>query len=251
MKDRAKEKRLNRYLENKMEEEEKHLLEADLAADVSLAKDLEESRVAHQVVRAAGRNEMFGKLDAFETEWQASNKQATRQKKPVHLVRWLTAAAAVAILVIGVWWTLHPGNQSPDDLFAENFSTFRTPPILRGENDQITFSTAIEAYTQGKFAQSAQLFAKLKADPIVGKVAGFYQGISLLAMDPPDPAAALITFEAALEADTDFTEAAAWYKALSLLKLNRVVEAREELEKIAREKTYQREAAVELLLRLK
>ncbi|MFZ0428132.1 MAG: hypothetical protein WAO20_08435 [Acidobacteriota bacterium] len=165
---------------------------------------------------------------------------------------WMRVAAVAALLLLALSLAalLRSGSTIPSASGrAAGWATGRAYPFIglsvRGalrtsDHDRME---AFAAYRRGDYRAAARWFARSEGD---GE-SDFYLGVSLYLLDEPE--AALTPLIEAAETQK-WREAALWYRANALLKLDRLPEARRQLETVAQEGGEFAEEAEDLLRRL-
>lgn len=161
---------------------------------------------------------------------------------------WLSAA--VVILFFGglTWFQLKPF--SPEELYQEYYQSYPNvvAPTVRGDNEGNIKSDAFYEYDSGNYEKSLTLFSKIYADEGVD-YALFYKAMSLLELNRYKEAIA--SFDLIETTDNNaFTPFVKWYKALSYLKLNEKGKAIELLRELAEKENPQQQMARKLLTEL-
>lgn len=159
-------------------------------------------------------------------------------------------SAAVVILFLGglTWFQLQPS--SPEKLYQEYYHSYPNvvAPTVRGDNERNLKSDAFYEYDSGNYEKSLALFSKIYADEGVD-YALFYKAMSLLELNRFEEA--ITSFEQFNTADNNaFSPFVKWYKALSYLKINEKEKAIELLNELAGKENPQQQTAKKLLTEL-
>jgi hypothetical protein len=241
--------RIEKYLKQQMDANERQTFEQEMASDVSLAEEVASFQDVQQIVEVAGDAAFFNKLQSIEDEL-TGNKSTTTIRPFWQRPMMLGIAAAVIIILAGIW-IFQPAADAPADLFAENFQAYPPPARLRGatSQDQI-WSNARDAYVQADYAQAAQQFEFLLAQDSTAQPAyllHFYAGISQLAQPSLEAEKAISHLEIVARTDSDYVQPAQWYLALAYLQNKELQKAKALLEELA--KGNYRKEAVDLLIK--
>ncbi|HFA48853.1 MAG TPA: hypothetical protein ENJ95_07540 [Bacteroidetes bacterium] len=236
--------KIEKYIDGKMTAAERTAFKQALSADPELQHELTLERSAREVVKVAGRTALKKKLEQFESEIETP----VRRIRPFRY--WAVAATVLALFTAGFWFFQNNKTPVPADIFADHFEKYRNPILVRsGEN--ITgnnWEAAIEKYAAGEYAAAAILFQKsLNEKNTIKYLAHFYTGASLLAKPDADVEGAISAFDEVLKSDNDYRQQAMWYKALALLKLDRVGEAKIVLQELEKINDYKKEEVREIL----
>ena len=242
--------RIDRYLNGAMNAAEQAAFEAEVEADPSLATDLalqrDMSLFLQRKDRRAALQQELGNLgkDYFQTTATTATEPPTAKIVPIGRarLRWLTVAAAAAVLLILVWpWLTSP---SLYEQYAQH------PPLAlieKSADAPVDWSQTETAFNTGDCkTASAQLEEYLAQYP-EDQLARLYLGICRIELDEGEAAREL--FSSLLTADVSIRDYAEWYLALSYLRAGEREACRAVLQDIAPASTlYAR--AQELLERL-
>ncbi len=230
--------KIDRYLNGQFSTEEKTVFEKELASDDSLARQVELIKAARNTIIHAGRADLKNKFDQFE-------KEIAPPVRRIVPFRWMAVAAAIlALAVAGIWLMKNNAPADPQQLFTDHFEAYRNPILIRsGENIAgNNWRLAVQAYAKEAYKVAAPLFQQSLNDSLtIPYLAHFYRGVSLLAQEQSDAAAAIPEFDQVLAVDNDYRQQAMWYKGLALLKLNRVGEAEKLFADLLKEGDYKME----------
>ncbi|MEM7574445.1 MAG: hypothetical protein AAF433_16195 [Bacteroidota bacterium] len=206
---------------------------------------------AKAAISTEGRQQLRLRMEQLEKDWQKSQSPT----RPVALWRrpqaWLLAAAVVLFVILG--WRQLISLEQPQDLFAQYFEPYRSPTITRGEAvNQEDWQSAVGAYQAADYARAITGFqaAKLREDSL-GYLLDFYLANSYLAQTPPQTDLAIEALTTVLNGDHLYREQARWLLALAHLAAEGTIESSQLLNQIVEDKSYQWEAAAELLVALK
>lgn len=177
---------------------------------------------------------------------QLQSYEAERKKKPRNN-RWLYVAASIAIL-LGVWMFIFTQQPSNTQLYATYFEPYpnTVAPIVRGSENNADNQKAFVAYEGGDFDTAIVLFESL-ANTSQVEYAYFYKAMSLMAVEKYEEAQDLLTSTLWTAA---YQEKAKWYLALNSLHLNRLDETKSILKEIVQSNSYNHKNASELLKKL-
>lgn len=239
-------KRIESYLKGTMNPEEKQAFEKELASDEDLRTSLEEYRLSYKYIEELGRLDLKDRL----REIDASMVKDSETGKVIPLwVKRALQVAAVALVAFGLFRVFGPSpSLTTDEAFSEYFNTYNSPGVLRDTNASQTlhWQKGVEFYDNGRFDEAIKEFEHPEAG-IPNYLRSFYLGVSYLSQEVPAPGRALDAFDAVLETENDYMEQARWYKALSLIGLKRIEEARTILKDIVSSGAYNKAQAEKLL----
>lgn len=156
----------------------------------------------------------------------------TEDQKPSATVRklprwrnWAAAAAAIALLLLSTVLYRQLGPQTPDQLFAAAYEPYESPFAgARASLDPKTpLAKGLAAYQEGEFAQAIPLFESAMSED--GQyISHFHAGLASLQIGDLQKAEEMLDL-------TRYNSGAlygpaCWYRALALLKANRIEDAR-------------------------
>lgn len=204
-------------------------------------------KAAKAAISTEGRQQLRLRMEQLEKDWQKSQSPS----RPIALWRrpqaWLLVAAVVLFVILG-WRQFNPSERQ-QDLFAQYFEPYRSPTITRGEAaNEEDWQSAVGAYQAADYARAISHFqaAKLQEDSL-GYLLDFYLANSYLAQIPPQTDLAIQALSTVLNGDHLYLEQARWLLALAHLAAEQTNESRQLLNRIVEDKSYQWEAAAELL----
>ena len=154
--------------------------------------------------------------------------------------RWLQAVAAILILSVAGWLVFRDGATSgvlsiplpSGELYAAQVKPFSRPPVLRGGKDLESLWYAAElAYTGGEYEQAENHLAEICRQETASFDARLYRAVSLLALGRVDEARQVLgeARELAVEFDLN-TASLAWFEGLAALSAGDIEAAREALQ---------------------
>lgn len=242
--------RIEKYLNQQMDANERQTFEQEMAHDASLAEEVASFQDAKQIVEVAGDAAFFNTLQSIEEE--LAGKNITAPIRPFWQRPMMLGIAAALIIILAGIWIFRPPADTSEDLFAENFQAYPPPTRLRGESKQNEiWSNARDAYIQADYALATEKFEFLLAQDSTAQppyLLHFYAGVSQLAQASPNINQAISHLEYVAATDSDYVQPAKWYLALAYVKNGEVQKAKALLEKMAAESSY-RKSAVEALLK--
>lgn len=237
--------RIKRYQNGQMPESERLAFENQLETDAAFAAEV--------ATWAAIRQGLQDKGDAsLHAELMDLGKQLLQEQTPAPdltarvnpeqtarrfaLPRWVYAAAAVLLLLLialPMYQRLNqPEYASADALYGEYF---KQPPV-QGVRDAGAAPWR-EAYEKGQYAAAVAALEKSLADSSESRPsrARLYLGLSHLALQQPQEA---IAAWQQVGQNSDEWPDAQWYTALAYLRLGDTVQAKKQLQDIARDNSH-------------
>jgi len=237
---------IERYITEKMSNEESKDFEARLESDSDLAEEYKSSLLAHQLIKEAGRLEMKNDLESFDNEMA----RRTTDKKVIPLwVKRSIPIAALLVIFFGVYqFTILNRSMSTAEVFDEYYEVYSDPSIVRNSDNgsQNNWEQASTYYHQRNFKEAIVYFERSKKE-VPSYLADFYLGVSLLSQDVQNNERAIARFDEVLKVDNDYHQQALWFKGLALLKSKRSNEALEIFKNLAETNGYNHVKAKEII----
>ena len=220
--------KIEQYLANGLDDQEKQLFEAQLKVDESLQKEVALHRELRDTISQQPDKERFLENlstvhDEFTGSSDARDADTSLWKKYYR--------AAIFVLVVGcgfIFYKMAVDTSSPDELFTEYFVPYENFITSRG-NDDTLLSQAMLFYDQNDHKKAVDYFDQMAdiGDPTVS----LYYGISLLHEDQTSLAKEKL--QLALKNGSSLVmPVAQWYLALLHLKENNERKARSYLTQI-------------------
>lgn len=200
--------------------------------EMALAQDLQ--KVAEAEDDAAAKEMVAG----FEAEHH--NKQGVGKTKI-----WWVAASLILLFSLG-YFTAKQGPPDTQELFVENFEPYRNVvhPITRATQQEDITSQAFAHYEKGEYKEALELFQQLYNATNTPHFL-FYKANALLQLNRPEEA--IVALQAHLKTKDTLTQKSNWYLAMAYLKLDDVVNAKKNLEKVVLDNTYNVKKAKKVL----
>ena len=218
---------LEKYLKGSLSAEDRSLVERRLSEEPQLASRLEIIKGSYIALDP--------EIEAFEHDLKEIHMEFQSGSKVPHRWRkgYLVAASLVAISLAFLGYLMWFKNPTTESLYL---SYLEAPPnniTVRGQPIDQLLESAMTYYEQEDY-QSAleQLTEFLRVRPD-HQGALFYRGICHLMLGQFQ--SSLMVFESFEAMDSsEYYTAAKWYLSLNLIKMGQVVEARSQLEQLAR-----------------
>jgi tetratricopeptide (TPR) repeat protein len=164
--------------------------------------------------------------DFFQEEKSERAENQPRMTAKVTRMRWLAAAASLALVAVAVWFFTSTGSPSYRQYALHDAPSF----TVRGAADQAA-SEAENAFNDKNYAAALSALDRLLAAQPDDSTALLYKGICLIELDRTAEARAILTPMAS--GTSALRSEAVWYVALSFLKEKNVAACKAELLKIA------------------
>ena len=213
------------YLQDEMTSVDKIDFEEQLTNDADFRKQFE----AYREVTNLLEQKFSAEKDSFKenlntiSETYFSKKELKKPK--VFLFKpWLFAAAASFVLLMGTWFVFQ-NNQPLYDDFAHEEAHFVSRD---GENADLKI--AQDLFNNKEYSKAVSVFEKLGRD---NQEVNYFYAISLIEIENYSKAEAILTD--LQNGNSVYKEKAAWYKALSALKQEKIDKCRKILKEIPSE----------------
>lgn len=184
---------------------------------------------------------------ALKTKLQSFETVAESPKSKVKPIRiWYVAASVILICGLGFYFT----QSTTPALYDEYYQTYPNivAPTVRGENNNNIQSEAFFEYDNGNYQKAEELFSTIYTSE-KEDYALFYKALSLLELNKTtDAVTAFKTFD--LAKNNSFTPFVKWYLALGYLKENQKENAIPLLQSLTETENPQQEMAKKLLSEL-
>lgn len=236
--------RIDRYLTGVMTVAEKEAFEAELASSPALAEEVAVQRdMLVFLKQQEKRARLKSQLGEIGKDYFQKVDDTTTTPKVIPFVQrrriWLalaTAAAVIALLIVGRWIT-------QPSLFEE-YADF--PPLALAEksSNAVDWSQAERSFQSGNYSSAASLLADYRAQHPHDALAGIYLGICRMELGQTDEARQIFT--SFTNVDPGLQDFADWCLALNYLKADDRTGCRQVLLKIQPSSAYY-EKAQELL----
>lgn len=189
-----------------------------------------------KAIRAQLREELKMDLEAAESEFLVTGSGA----KVISFKRIIVAAAAVVLMLIGVWFLLQDNPvKNSTKLYAQYYQPFDNVilPVNRSNSNVLKENTLQQAfifYENGMYKEAEKLFTQLPDSIAFTPDIQFYQSLILLENDK-NKEAQIILEKLILQNDFQFQKQAEWYLALAYLKVDNREKTNILLEKISKD----------------
>lgn len=257
---------IEQYHLGKLNGEELRAFEHRLASEPDFAVEVEFQRQFFDALRMDAKAKAF-RAQLVEVEKKIESGTLATVQNPKFGWRWLIIMVGILLMTLLGWWIWNKNtgqpHSTPQALFAANFSppTSISTAAKRDANTTATeqqpgtyqqwnalWGNLETLYAQKDFEAALATLQQIQSLDPTGKYASetfFYAGLLDLQMNRPD--LALLDFS---KVTVGHTEEVAWYKALSLLALERTDEAKIVLEEIIKADYPQKHNAKSILNRL-
>ena len=215
---------IEKYVNGEMTPAEEVAFEARLAADSSLAEEVNIYRQAGEMLSDEPLRDFVAMLEEEKQDYLQrkngtsndgrDNALPTRSLAPQ---KWYAIAAAIVVLVV-VTITFWPTSK-PDAAtwYAVNFSPYPAQALRNTDNRYPEgLAEALKQYREGRYEEAATLLKTWQNDPVEGTLAMFYRSQALMASANFSQSIDLLERQLAGE-PTVYTQSVQWYAALTYL----------------------------------
>ncbi len=226
---------IDRYLNNKMEQDELKWFTREMDNYPSLAEEVRLQKEIGEAILNEETLEFRAQISSlFEKETAAPTRIRTRKHLIPGAARIAVASlAALIMLGTGIWFYTHRTIE-PDTLFEMYYEPYDGLMNVRSGNSQVAdlLVSAMQKYETGEFESALLLFETVLANDRNNITSRFYSGISYMETDRFSVAES--SFTGVIDhKDNLFIEHAEWYLGLCYLKTGKIDEAEELLTAIA------------------
>ena len=238
---------IEKQLRRKLNVEDRKIFEERLN-DPEFKNELNLQSDLNIAFKAEGREHLKNQLKGFEKK--IAKDPSVKKKDAVRFsIGWvILVAASLALLLIAGNWFFNQ-SASHDQLYAQYFKDYPNvvAPINKSATNTDRRGEAFQAYELKKYQDALNRFVQLNTQDDGVKL---YQGLSEMALDHPEKA--IEYFDSMRNTSSLYYVPMNWYKALALLKMGKVNEAKVNLNVVIKDaKTKaQKSQAVELLNKL-
>jgi TolA-binding protein len=234
---------IEKYNANEMDPAEKAWFEKELNGDSSLQKEVHLRKKTDVILEHTDIISLRNKLTNIEKARRAEVTKSGNIKNP----RFRYAAVFTGLIILGSLLYLSFNTQSTKALYDKYCQVYKYPANSRSAN--ISFDKAIDCLNNKEYARALDGFRDfLSKNPGSPKIE-FLSGISYLGLS--EYANAESSFSKVINAEVNlYTEQANWYLAMCYLATDDKLSAREQLRKIARSESVNKNKAKSILRHL-
>ncbi len=231
---------IDKYITNSLNEEEHKVFDELMASNDNFKKEVHLVENLQKVAEVEDDAEVRELIAGFEAAHQPKPKRNNRKI-------WLVAASIAFLVALTYIFTDKPVDTQL--LFAENFQPYRNVvhPIVRGGEQADLKTEAFKAYEKKAYKRALELFERLHKDTNEPYYL-FYKANALLALNRPEEA--ITTFKDHLKTQDTLVQKTPWYLAMAYLKLEDLSMAKENLQKVISQGSYNAKKAQLLLDKL-
>ncbi len=236
---------LEQYIEGDISSEDKKTIEGLIASDSEWQKEF---KLRTAVNKAIGEKEIMQLRYKLGMIYDAEIKSKTGTIRHLFEKKWHLAAASITILVlIGSFLVKTMNTSEPEKLFDKYYTTENAVFTTRSNDnaENMDLKAGLQFFQKRNYKQAIPLLQSQTGN----LVAEYYLGISYIETEQFSQAEK--AFDIIIERESNlFTEQAQWYKALCMLKLHEVTDARQLLTNIKNSTSIYNNVAEEILKKL-
>ncbi len=220
---------IDRYLNNKMEQDELKWFTREMEIYPSLAEEVRLQKEIGDAILNEETLELRAQIsNLFEKETAGTARIKTSKIRIPGAVRVAVASlAALVMMGAGIWFYTYR-TISPEKLFEMYYEPYDGVMNVRSANSEVAdlLVTAMQKYEQREFESALLLFETVIANDRNNITSRFYSGISYMETERFNVAE--ISFTDIIDHDDNlFIEHAEWYLGLCYLKTGKLEEAEE------------------------
>lgn len=225
---------IEQYVSGELTGQERIAFEKKMQEDPMLAQEVDLYRSIGQEIRDMGQ--AHEQEQALRNNLQALNKEYFQEQAPVVKMKrvwWIAgaaaAAAAILLFVIKPFSAEKFSNEKLFSYYTEDVAELS--PGQRGGADDSLLARVATLYNKQEYSEAIPLLETLINRHPADNELLLAKGISQLKINQPD--SALVVFNSLINGQSVFKNQGLWYKALALLKQNKLAECAEALNDIS------------------
>ena len=231
------------YLMDRLSTPERKIFEEKMQSDAEFKTQVLAQQEAMIALEVLNDQKWKRKLQGIHEEVTQPAKVISSRRV---VLRWLSAAAAFALLFVAGYWLLSDVRASPDQLFAEHYQSYDLNFGSRSGDSPNQLVEAGAYYRQKNFTKALPLFETLP-DSLNTATTQLAKGICQIELSQYEQA--LPYFQQLIDRnDPVFKEQAQWYAAMAYLKLGQQQKACQLLKALSKTTTaFQSEKTKEII----
>lgn len=240
------------YLEGRLSKEKVQNIEDEIQKNEDFKKEVELYQAVNEAILDKTTPQFISLLQKVEQQLEIEEASHQKPKNKLSKVSWLAIAVGI-LLVVFAFYYFFLAASSPQNLYHQvtrQHQDVVLALVSKGDEKALTLNAATleKAYAEKNYEKTLELataYLKERSDFSVLLV----KGIALLELNRFEEA--VITFDALYESEATIREKGLWYKAMTYLKSNDVVNTKLYLEQIVHQQGYRAEEAQRILEQLK
>ncbi|NAS31137.1 tetratricopeptide repeat protein [Flavobacteriaceae bacterium R38] len=219
---------------------------SDLYLEVEKHQDLKEALSDKDAIAFKEKLVAIGK--ELKTEEGNVPEETTEPKVTSMFFSWRIAATILVIIGLGSYFIINSLSPNKSDLLNQYFSVYPLEGVIRGDSLGSSLTKKLNVYSNGDYQSAIINLEELITENPGKEVLKIYLGNSYLQTNQVNKAIA--EFQS-IDSISMYYENAQWYLALSFLKTNQEVEAKEILRRLLKLNGAYNNKASDLLKELK
>lgn len=175
-------------------------------------------------------------------------EEAKPQKRGIRRILWATSSIA-AVFIVGFFLLKDTGNHTSLTLYNEFYNQWSELPSLTQRGNDTTLATVETLYTQQRYAEALTLLNQLQQQNSKLMDAQLFLYIGVLNLELGKHDAAIQAFKKVLASNSLDAFKAHWYLALAYLKIDEVVLAKKELNILLADESMFKDVAAKKILK--
>ncbi|MET0465775.1 MAG: tetratricopeptide repeat protein [Chitinophagaceae bacterium] len=209
---------IEQYLSGNLSAGQHYAFEARMNSDPSLQAKVQQVQTIAVGIKESALEQ---KLQQFHQ--QLPKRINTPVRKNHSRVYWLSAAAAVALLIVAGLF-ISRSKSDGEKLFAHYFEADPGLATTMGSSTGYEFNLGMIQYRSGKFKEAVAVWTPLLKERPLNDTLNYFTGLAFLSLEQADSAVHFLKQTLSLS-NTSFQSDANWFLALSLLKQDKTAEA--------------------------
>lgn len=246
------EEKIEAYLKGDLSDLESETFKNEIESDIDLAALIDQIQKEKAFIALNIREELKRRAEQIykgeENKVKPNPATTPQANKPTfRIIRFGAIAASILILITAGWWFSQSPQLSATEVFATYYESPR-PSSLRNLSsiDNEVWNKLLTAFSSSDFENLLEITDEIITNEDFGKrsEAQLFKGIALLELGRYELASR--NFQA-VDPESSFKAEAQWYDALSSLRSNDLINARQKLELIIHNDGYKKKEAIEIL----
>ena len=233
------------YIAGDLPEDQRRSVERRAAEDEAFRKEL----------LAEKKMQMSGNSPANTSENRHQARNQVEGSGPVEVEpeiaprsgRWWMLAAAIAIIVAGIYYLVQNQSGASDDLFTQYFEPYPLSAYTVATEGEESVPAALQAYQQGDYQEAVNRFEATEPTLSSAPTFTFYHALSLLGNQQGGEAIPILQAVIQQADARGVTQPAEWYLALAYLQDGQQEMALETLNRITGQPNHEMNQRAEML----
>jgi len=202
--------RIEAYLDQRMDREERVAFEIKIKAEPELAEEVRLQSTLRDSIASGAFQDNLDEIHAELFPNQVTNKA------PGGVSLWKIAAGVAFILGIGALF--YTSESAHEKLYADYATTDPGLPVTMGVTDEYTFSDGMVSYKEGNYRVALKTWESITSNDIASDKLSYYKACAHFNLEEYEQALPYLT-SLVNDPQSDFHDKAVWYACLSYLQL--------------------------------